>query len=114
MSYTNHLWRALKCSLCGIIDTFRTEKPFQMEVAVLIFAIPAAFYLSKSRLELAVMIGSVLLVPVIELLNSALESAVDHTSTEIHPMAKKAKDAGSAAVFLAAVNAAIIWVVILL
>lgn len=80
---------------------------------MLLAAIPAAIYLSGNRLELAVMIGSVMLVLVAELLNSAIEAAVDHTSTDIHPLARKAKDAASAAVFLAAVNAAVMWGIII-
>ena len=59
------------------------------------------------------MISSILLVLIVELLNSALESAVDHTSLEQHPLAKRAKDIASAAVFLSIVNAAVVWALVI-
>ena len=66
-----------------------------------------------SPLGKVLMIASILLVLIVELLNSALETAVDHTSLEQHPLAKRAKDIASAAVFLSIVNVAVVWGLVL-
>jgi diacylglycerol kinase (ATP) len=76
--------------------------------------IPLAFYLGKSPIEQALMVASVLLLLIVELLNSAIEAAVDHTSTEHNSLAKQAKDIGSAAVFLALTILAGTWGLLLL
>ena len=76
-------------------------------------AIPVALFLPASALGKVLMIGSILLVLIVELLNSAIESAVDHTSLELHPLAKRAKDIASAAVFLSIVNALVVWGLVL-
>lgn len=76
--------------------------------------IPLAFYLGETPVEQALMVASVLFVLIVELLNSAIEAAVDHTSTEKHALAKRAKDIGSAAVFLALAIVFIVWGLILL
>ena len=72
-------------------------------------AIPAALLLPASPLGKVMMIASILLVLIVELLNSAVETAVDYTSLEQHPLARRAKDIASAAVFLSIVNALVIW-----
>ena len=75
---------------------------------------PVALWLGRSGFERALLIGCLFLVLIVELLNSAIEAAVDRTSLESHPLAKRAKDIGSAAVMLAIVNAAVVWLLILL
>jgi diacylglycerol kinase (ATP) len=76
--------------------------------------VPAAFWLADSAIERALLIGSLILVLVAELLNAAIESTVDRVSLERHPLAKRAKDIGSAAVMLALANAGAVWLLIIL
>jgi len=103
------LMNAFGYSLEGFKAAFTHEDAFRQEVFLAIVLIPLAFYLGDSAVERALMIASVLLVLIVELLNSAIEAAVDHTSTEKHALAKRAKDIGSAAVFLALAIVAIVW-----
>ena len=77
-------------------------------------AVPAAFWLGESGVERALMIGSVLLALIVELVNAAIEAAVDRVSLENHALAKRAKDIGSAAVMLSLVNAGVVWALIVL
>jgi diacylglycerol kinase (ATP) len=108
-----HVWRATGVALQGLRAAWRHEVAFRLEVLVAAIAIPVAFLLRVDRLGKAVMIASILLVLIIELLNSALEAAVDHTSLERHPLAKRAKDIASAAVFLSILNALAVWGLVL-
>ena len=78
-----------------------------MRLAALL--IPLAFFLPASGVGRALMVGSVLLVLIVELLNSAIEAVVDRVSLERHPLAKRAKDVGSAAVFVALANVVAVW-----
>lgn len=75
--------------------------------------IPLAFYLEAEALHRILMVGSVLLVMIVELLNSAVEAVVDRVSIERHALAKRAKDIGSAAVLLALINLCVVWGLIL-
>jgi len=104
-----HAWRATGIALQGLRAAWRHEDAFRQEVLVAAIAIPAALLLPADYLGKAMMITSILLVLIVELLNSALETAVDHTSLEQHPLAKRAKDIASAAVFLSIVNALVVW-----
>lgn len=108
------LMNAFGYSLEGFKAAFKHEDAFRQEVFLAIILIPLAFYLGKSPIEKALMIASVLLVLIVELLNSAIEAAVDHTSTEHHALAKRAKDIGSAAVFLALSIVAVVWGLVLI
>lgn len=108
------LINAFGYSLEGFKAAFKHEDAFRQEVFLAVVLIPLAVYLGKSPIERALMIASVLLVLIVELLNSAIEAAVDHTSTEHHALAKRAKDIGSAAVFIALAIVAIIWGLVLL
>jgi diacylglycerol kinase (ATP) len=92
------LGKALGYSLAGLRAAFASEAAFRQEVVVLIIAIPLALWLEPDGIGRALLIGSALLVAVVELLNSALEATLDRISTEQHPLVKKAKDMGSAAV----------------
>ena len=104
-----HAWRATGIALQGLRAAWRHEDAFRQEVLIAAVAIPVALLLPASPLGKALMISSILLVLIVELLNSALESAVDHTSLEQHPLAKRAKDIASAAVLLSIVNALAVW-----
>jgi len=95
--------------LQGLRAAWRHEDAFRQEVLIAAIAIPVALLLPVNHLGKAMMVSSILLVLIVELLNSALESAVDHTSMEKHPLAKRAKDIASAAVFLSIVNALAVW-----
>lgn len=108
------LMNAFGYSLQGFGAAFKHEDAFRQEVFLAIVLIPLALYLGDNRVEQALMIASVLLVLIVELLNSAIEAAVDHTSIERHPLAKQAKDIGSAAVFIALLIVAVVWGVVLL
>ncbi len=107
------VWNALFYSLAGLAAAFRHEDAFRQEVVLAAVLIPAAFFLGSDNLARALMIGSVLLVLVVELVNSAIEATVDRISLENHLLAKRAKDIGSAAVLLALVNVAVVWGLVL-
>ena len=108
------LSNAARFSWLGIKATYKHEEAFRQEVLLLIIAIPLAILLGGSGLERGLMISSVLLVLIVEILNSAIEAVVDRFGGEIHELSGRAKDMGSAAVTLALLNAAIIWLFILL
>lgn len=107
------VWNACLHSLDGLRAAFRHEHAFRQELLLAAILIPAAFLLQASGAGRALMIGSVLLVLVVELLNSAVEAAVDRASVESHPLAKRAKDIGSAAVFLSLINVPVVWALVL-
>jgi len=108
------LWNALGYSLQGLTSALRHEDAFRQESLLAALLIPTALFLPVGGTEKALMIASVLLVLVVELLNSAVEAAVDRISLENHLLAKRAKDIGSAAVFLSLINVAVVWALILL
>ena len=85
------------------------EKAFRLEAQIALLMLPLAFWLARSWVEGALLAGTVLLVMVVELLNTAIESAIDRTGSEWHPLSKRAKDLGSAAVFLSLVLAGGVW-----
>lgn len=108
------IWRALGYSLDGITAAYRHEHAFRQEVWLAAVLIPIAFAIPVGLLGKAMMIGSVLLVLIVELLNSAIEAVVDRVSLDHHHLAKRAKDIGSAAVLLSLLNVAIVWLLALL
>jgi len=105
---------ATRYSLAGLAAAARHESAFRELVGLCIVAIPAALWLGHNGVERALMIGSVLLALIVELLNAAVEATVDRISLEHHRLAKRAKDIGSAAVMMALLNAAVVWLLILL
>lgn len=105
---------ALGVALEGLAAAWRHEVPFRMEVVACIVLFPITFWIGKTAVERALLIGSLLLVLIVELVNSALEATLDRISLEEHPLIKRAKDIGSAAVGLTLCNAAAIWFLILL
>lgn len=96
-------------SMKGIASTWQSEAAFRQEMGLLATAIPLAFWVGENALETALLIASVLLVLVVELLNSAIESVIDRIGNDYHSASGKAKDQGSAAVLLALVVMATIW-----
>jgi diacylglycerol kinase (ATP) len=87
---------------------------FRTELAAACVMAPAALLLAHTGVERALLIGSLLLVLIVELLNTGIEEAINRISTDIHPLSKAAKDVGSAAVLLSLVHAAVVWLCILL
>ena len=105
---------AVGYSWAGLAAAFKHENAFQQEVFLALVLIPLALFLGNSGSERALMIGAVMLVLVVELLNSAIEAAVDRISLEHHQLIKRAKDMGSAAVMIALINVVVIWALVLL
>lgn len=108
------LSNAMRFSWQGVRSAYKHEEAFRQEVLLLAVAIPLALWLGDSGLEKGLMISSVLLVLIVEILNSAIEAVVDRFGGGMHELSGRAKDMGSAAVTLALLNAAIIWLFILL
>lgn len=108
------LWNALHYSFDGFSAAYRHEDAFRQEVRMALIMVPLGVYLGKSGVEKALLVASVLLVMVIELLNSAIEATVDRISLENHLLAKRAKDIGSAAVLASLVMLAVVWGFVLL
>ena len=106
MLATHWSWRGLK-------HAFANETAFRQEMLVSFFLIPLGLWLGKSPAEKVCLAGSLLLVLIIELLNSSLEAAVDRIGQEEHPLAGQAKDMGSAAVFISLLNVLLVWSIIL-
>jgi diacylglycerol kinase (ATP) len=100
-------------SLHGFASAYRHEDAFRQEVLLAALLVPVALFLPASGVGKALMIASVLLVLIVELLNSAIEAAVDRISLDRHRLSKRAKDIGSAAVFLSLVNVACVWGLVL-
>lgn len=101
-------------SWLGIKAGFKHESAFRQELFLALILVPLAIWLAGSGVELALMIGSVLLLIVVELLNSAIEAVVDRISDEKHELAGRAKDMGSAAVLFTIVILVVVWSAILL
>ena len=102
-------WHAAKNSWCGLVYAFREESAFRQELTLLVLLTPIALALPISLLERSLLVSSLVMVLVIELLNSSVEAAIDRISFEHHDLSKRAKDFGSAAVMLALVVATLLW-----
>jgi len=107
------IWNAFFYSLEGFKAAWRHEDAFRQEAILAAILIPVALFLPASGIGKALMVGSVLLVLMVELLNSAVEATVDRISYENHELAKRAKDIGSAAVFVSLVNVPLVWALVL-
>ena len=105
--------KATVWSLQGLRAAWLHESSFRLEVWLLVVAVPLALWLGDSGLERAVMIGSCLLVLAAELLNSAIEAVIERYGPEHHELAGRAKDMGSAAVFVLMMNVLVCWGLIL-
>ena len=100
-------------SWAGLCAAFKHEDAFRQEVFLLVLLVPLAVYLGDNGIERALMIAALLGVLIVELLNSAVEAAVDRVSLERHPLIKRAKDMGSAAVMLSLANVVMVWSLVL-
>jgi diacylglycerol kinase (ATP) len=103
------LINAIGYSRDGLRAAWQNEAAFREEIVLAAIAIPLALFLAKNGVDRALMIGSIILILIVEILNSAVEAVVDKASPEKSELAKRAKDMGSAAVLLSLLNAAAIW-----
>ena len=108
----NRVWHATGYSLAGLRAGWN-ETAFRQEALASILLIPAAFWLGQSWMETVLLAGSVILVLIVELLNTGIEAAIDRIGPEWHALSKRAKDMGSAAVLLSLLNAVVVWACIL-
>ena len=107
------LLRAFGYSFQGFVHTWREESAFRQEALLAVVVIPAGLYLGRSGVERALLVSPMLLILIVEILNSAVEAVVDRSGTERHPLAGMAKDMGSAAVMLSFALLGTVWLLIL-
>lgn len=105
---------AARYSYAGLRSAFASEEAFRMEVFGLIILTPLALYFGQTPVERVLLIGSVMVLLIVELLNTAVEAVVDRIGSEYHELSRQAKDIGSAAVFIGMVLVALVWGLILL
>ncbi len=105
---------AARYSSLGLRSAFANEAAFRQELYACIVLVPLGLWLGESPIERALLVGSLLIVLIVELLNSALENVVDRIGSEHHVLAGRAKDQGSAAVMVAVVLVAVVWGMVLL
>ena len=104
--------KAAGYSMAGLKAAYKNEAAIRQETWLMLIFLPLAFYVGHTNIERILLVGATLLVYIVELLNSAIETAVDHTSLEAHPLAGRAKDIGSAAVFIALINFVVTWALV--
>lgn len=113
----NKGWRrvvhAFGYSMKGFKVCFESEEAFRQEITLLLILIPLGFWLGDTPVERAMLVGSLLIVPIVELLNSAIEANVDRIGTERNELSARAKDIASAAVFSSIVFSIVVWAMIL-
>lgn len=103
------IWNAFRYSFAGLRAALEHEDAFRQECLLAAVLVPLALFMPTGGAGKALLVGSVLLLLIVELVNSAIEATVDRVSLEHHLLAKRAKDIGSAAVLLALVNLALVW-----
>ena len=107
------MWRALRWSVQGLRVAWQVESSFRLEVYLFVVLAPLALWLGRGGVEKALLLGSLLLVLAAELLNSAVEAVIERYGAEHHELAGRAKDMGSAAVFVLMLNVILTWALIL-
>jgi len=107
------LANAFRFSLAGFSSCYRHEEAFRQEVLAMAVFLPLGIWLGGNGIERALLVGSLLIVPIVELLNSAIEANVDRVGMERHELSKRAKDIASAAVFMSILFAASVWALVL-
>ncbi|MDU6409997.1 MAG: diacylglycerol kinase [Yersiniaceae bacterium] len=108
------IYKAAGYSVKGIAAAWKNEAAFRQEAIMVIPAMLLAFWLDVSTVERILMIGSLLLILIVEIINSAIEAIVDRIGPELHPLSGRAKDLGSAAVALAIILTLFVWAMVLL
>ena len=106
----SHIWHATRNSWSGITSAIREESAFRQELAVTAIGIPLALLLPFGAVERLMLIGSLVLILIVELLNSSIEAVIDRISLEHNGLSKRAKDYGSAAVTLSLLICAMVWI----
>ncbi len=104
-----HILQATGYSMKGLKAAYTHEEAFRLELLAMVVMVPLAIWLGQRAVEWALLISSLLLVLFAELVNSALEAVVDRVSVEHHELSGRAKDIGSAGVFIALANVAVVW-----
>lgn len=107
------VWNALFYSFRGFAGAYRNEAAFRQELWLVVIMAPIGVWLGTTGVERALLVGSLLLILIVELLNSGIEAVVDRIGSERHELSGLAKDIGSAAVFVGLANAAVIWFFVL-
>lgn len=107
------LINATRYAIEGIVFGLQRERALAIEIFIVVTLLPVTTIIGKTIVEKLLLLGSLFLVLIVEFLNTAVEKAVDHISTEYHPLAKIAKDCGAAAVFLSIIFAILTWILIL-
>lgn len=110
----NRIFKATGYSWAGLKAAFKHEAAFRQELLLCLALMPLGIWLGQTAVERALLIGSLLLVLIVELVNSALEAVVDRFGGEQHELSGRAKDIGSAAVFIALLNVIVVWGLVLL
>lgn len=100
---------ATRWSLQGLAAAWRNEAAFRQEVIAVVLLLPAAFWIGTTAVQRALLVGTLLLVPLVELINSAIEAVVDRIGPERHPLSGQAKNLGSAAVLVTLVLTGLVW-----
>ena len=106
----DRIMRATAYSIDGLVTAYRGESAFRQEFWLAVVMLPAAFWLGRNWIEVALLAGTVMLVLIVELLNSGIESAIDRVSYEMHELSKRAKDLASAAVMLSLLLCGGVWI----
>lgn len=109
----NRIVQATRNSVNGLHAAYTGESAFRQETWLAVVLLPAALWLGRSAVEVALLVTTVLLVLIVELLNSAIEAVVDRVSFEWHDLSKRAKDIASAAVFLSLLLCAGVWLMVI-
>ena len=104
----SRVWHAAGYSIAGLRAAW-SETAFRQEAALAMLLMPAALWLGRGWVEITVLVGTVMLVLIVELLNTGIEAAIDRIGPEVHALSKRAKDMGSAAVFLSLLLCAGTW-----
>ena len=107
------IWRALFYSLAGLRAAWQAEHAFRQELMLAAVLVPTALLLPASLTQRALLLACVLVLLIVELLNSAVETTIDRISLDQHGLSKRAKDIGSAAVLIALVNLVVVWAMVL-
>ena len=105
--------KAFNYSMKGLKAAFKSERSFRQEIAAAVVLIPLALWLGKTGSDKALMIASIMLVFIVELVNTIAETLVERISPEWNHLSGKAKDVGSASVFIALINVVIVWALVL-
>lgn len=108
-----HIIQATGYSMKGLKAAVKYEEAFRLELLAMVVMLPLAIWLGEGAVERALLIGTLMLVLVVELINSALEAVVDRVGVEHHELSGRAKDIGSAAVFVAMLNVVVVWGIVL-